>query len=349
MFGTQKYQDQLNELELLQQKRIAGSHSGGGGPATTSPYESKLFQWLPAEFAVGADGRACVESYINNLHPGDHAPLYATLAVLVERFVPLWERVLSDLRQGQGQGQAAGRGTDGQPAPWWSSYSGTEYPPLQRATARSGLPGKVRPYQPDASSSPKSSDAGDDAGDEDQGSDDHGVEDEEAAEEEAGSSLSGAAKQKKARSAPPRKRRGGRKAKASAASSDEDEDEDGDDGAEDVDVDEEDSGENGTDEEDDAAGDKDNEGSGGSGGSGGGGRRPHFPPPGRSNPDAVSARSAYGEDGEGSENSYAGWHQGPAPVPKYVPRPLAPPTVSLRGRKLQVNSNVHSEMSLPCW
>jgi hypothetical protein len=47
---------------------------------TSEQYRSKKFQWLPAEFVVDGDGRATIESYINNLHPADHGPLYATLA-----------------------------------------------------------------------------------------------------------------------------------------------------------------------------------------------------------------------------------------------------------------------------
>lgn len=56
------------------------------------------FQWLPSEFVVGDDGRTRIASYINNLHPEWHAPLYGCLERLFDRFVPLFEHVLHDLR-----------------------------------------------------------------------------------------------------------------------------------------------------------------------------------------------------------------------------------------------------------
>jgi hypothetical protein len=78
---------------------------------------------------VGRDGTtAAFSSYINNLHPEDHAQLYSTLAGMAQnelsppspiklnvqgdsdifgRFVPLFERVLTDLRK-----------------PWWREMSG---------------------------------------------------------------------------------------------------------------------------------------------------------------------------------------------------------------------------------
>ncbi|KAI9351148.1 hypothetical protein DFJ73DRAFT_760215 [Zopfochytrium polystomum] len=37
---------------------------------------SEKFQWLPSDVVVDADGRAKIDSYINNLHPERHAALY---------------------------------------------------------------------------------------------------------------------------------------------------------------------------------------------------------------------------------------------------------------------------------
>ncbi|KAI9140256.1 hypothetical protein BKA69DRAFT_1081054 [Paraphysoderma sedebokerense] len=59
---------------------------------------SKKFQWLPSEFAVSPEGRVTIDSYINNLHPRKHKELYHILAAIFEQFVPLFERVLTDLR-----------------------------------------------------------------------------------------------------------------------------------------------------------------------------------------------------------------------------------------------------------
>ena len=66
-----------------------GSHSDFG--------VSRKYQFLPSEFAVSADGAVSIRSYINNLHPTDHAPLYATIASVFERLVPLFARTLTDL------------------------------------------------------------------------------------------------------------------------------------------------------------------------------------------------------------------------------------------------------------
>ena len=63
-------------------------------------YTSEMFQWLPSDFAVAEDGSvALASSYINNIHPQKHAALESVVPKLLQRAVPLWERVLSDLRR----------------------------------------------------------------------------------------------------------------------------------------------------------------------------------------------------------------------------------------------------------
>ncbi|TMW58052.1 hypothetical protein Poli38472_013526 [Pythium oligandrum] len=54
-------------------------------------------QWIPSDFAVDDDGHVKILSYINNLHPGDHAAMYESIAGIFERFVPMFDRVLSGL------------------------------------------------------------------------------------------------------------------------------------------------------------------------------------------------------------------------------------------------------------
>ncbi|KAI8802041.1 hypothetical protein BJ742DRAFT_762790 [Cladochytrium replicatum] len=54
------------------------------------------FQWLPAEIFVEQDCTTHIRSYINNLHPHDHADLYGTIGGIFGRFVPLFEAVLTD-------------------------------------------------------------------------------------------------------------------------------------------------------------------------------------------------------------------------------------------------------------
>ena len=61
---------------------------------------SQRFQWLPSDFAVAEDGTVTLVSpYINNVHPQKHAALESVIPELLERAVPLWERVLSDMRR----------------------------------------------------------------------------------------------------------------------------------------------------------------------------------------------------------------------------------------------------------
>ncbi|KAI0455134.1 hypothetical protein F5B21DRAFT_514247 [Xylaria acuta] len=51
-------------------------------------------QWLPSDIAWAASGGTRITSYINNLHPEDHAELYTVLEQFVAAAVPLWERCL---------------------------------------------------------------------------------------------------------------------------------------------------------------------------------------------------------------------------------------------------------------
>jgi len=61
---------------------------------------SKQFQWLPSDFTVSDTGKVSLSSsYINNVHPVHHADLYTVIPKLLERALPMFERVLSDLRR----------------------------------------------------------------------------------------------------------------------------------------------------------------------------------------------------------------------------------------------------------
>ncbi|KAJ2216507.1 hypothetical protein EV179_001302 [Coemansia sp. RSA 487] len=55
------------------------------------------FCWLPTDIRVNADGSVHIKSYINNLHPTQHSFFYATLSKVLERTIPLFEQVLTDL------------------------------------------------------------------------------------------------------------------------------------------------------------------------------------------------------------------------------------------------------------
>lgn len=53
------------------------------------------FQWLPSQIDFTADGQPKIASYINNLHPRDHAGLYHVLEQLLDKAIPLWNECLS--------------------------------------------------------------------------------------------------------------------------------------------------------------------------------------------------------------------------------------------------------------
>jgi hypothetical protein len=53
---------------------------------------------MPSDFEIGADGSARLSSsYINNVHPDDHAELMGVIPRILTKAVPMFERVLSDL------------------------------------------------------------------------------------------------------------------------------------------------------------------------------------------------------------------------------------------------------------
>lgn len=57
---------------------------------------SRHSQWLPSDVAIGSDGGVKFMSYINNMHPEWHAQLYTATSALLQRCIPLIERVLAD-------------------------------------------------------------------------------------------------------------------------------------------------------------------------------------------------------------------------------------------------------------
>lgn len=77
----------------------SGVYSAPRGVGVPDVFCSKQFCWLPTDFAISADGTS-VESlgYINNISTSAHVPAYPVVEQLVARFVPLWERVLSESR-----------------------------------------------------------------------------------------------------------------------------------------------------------------------------------------------------------------------------------------------------------
>lgn len=53
---------------------------------------SKKFQWLPCDVCLdSATGNARIASYINNLHPKQHANMYPIIARFIEKSLPAWD------------------------------------------------------------------------------------------------------------------------------------------------------------------------------------------------------------------------------------------------------------------
>jgi len=87
--------------------RTMGKALGSGTVTILEPPElddddprfiSKRFQWIPSDFSVSGDGKVTLTSpYINNIHPTRHKELYSVISGILERALPMFERVLSDL------------------------------------------------------------------------------------------------------------------------------------------------------------------------------------------------------------------------------------------------------------
>ncbi|KAG0360316.1 hypothetical protein BGZ54_009623 [Gamsiella multidivaricata] len=61
-------------------------------------YVSEKYQWLPTDFEVSPEGKVKIKSYINNLHPVEHKDMYPVLEEVFERFLPMFEDVLAEMR-----------------------------------------------------------------------------------------------------------------------------------------------------------------------------------------------------------------------------------------------------------
>eukprot|EP00658_Telonema_sp_P-2_P007808 TRINITY_DN12905_c0_g1_i1.p1 TRINITY_DN12905_c0_g1~~TRINITY_DN12905_c0_g1_i1.p1 ORF type:complete len:341 (+),score=83.66 TRINITY_DN12905_c0_g1_i1:356-1378(+) len=77
---------------------------GAGEPALVmggekhDPFASGKYAWLPSDVSVSHDHQsASFDSYINNLHPKQHADLYRAIGGIFARMLPLFNQVLSQL------------------------------------------------------------------------------------------------------------------------------------------------------------------------------------------------------------------------------------------------------------
>ncbi|TPX12271.1 uncharacterized protein E0L32_006918 [Thyridium curvatum] len=74
-------------------------HCGGGYvipellpmEAKEGEYFSTRFQCLPSDVSITPDGKANIDSYVNNVHPTHHATLFPTLNRLIKKALPAWD------------------------------------------------------------------------------------------------------------------------------------------------------------------------------------------------------------------------------------------------------------------
>ena len=59
---------------------------------------SERYQWLPSNFEISEEGEVKIRSYINNLHPTNKS-LYSLIERIFEKFIPLFNNVISDLNE----------------------------------------------------------------------------------------------------------------------------------------------------------------------------------------------------------------------------------------------------------
>ncbi|KAI0824558.1 hypothetical protein BC628DRAFT_420356 [Trametes gibbosa] len=95
---------QLSEDEYIQSRkdmqRFCAEDVWGKKDVGRTPFDytvSRAYQWLPTDFDVYEDGKVTPKGYINNLNPLTHRAAYATVSSVLERFIPLFERVASDV------------------------------------------------------------------------------------------------------------------------------------------------------------------------------------------------------------------------------------------------------------
>ncbi|KAJ7174274.1 hypothetical protein C8R46DRAFT_1161108 [Mycena filopes] len=99
LLAPPEYGEELRFLDSARSSEYSWVFDTTDGSPTSGSARSTEFSWLPSDFLVDAtDGSAkLVSPYINNLHPTKHKPLYRLIESVLSSFVPLFERVLSQI------------------------------------------------------------------------------------------------------------------------------------------------------------------------------------------------------------------------------------------------------------
>ncbi|KAF9949002.1 hypothetical protein BGZ65_007666, partial [Modicella reniformis] len=92
----------------------------GYGVLEEARYYSKHYQWLPTDFMIDSEGKVKIHSYINNLHPIEHKDMYGVLEEIFEKFLPMFEDVLTEMREIEHKEQKL----DADPFNWYDDDDG---------------------------------------------------------------------------------------------------------------------------------------------------------------------------------------------------------------------------------
>lgn len=79
----------------LKVKRFPGLSGGNHLRLEKQHFYSDRFQWLPCEVAFGDNEEVKITSYINNLPPKEHKPLYKAIEAIIARTLPMWDATLA--------------------------------------------------------------------------------------------------------------------------------------------------------------------------------------------------------------------------------------------------------------
>lgn len=101
------------------------------------PTFSRKFQWLPCDVDFTDENGCRIVSYINNLHPIDHRPLYSVVEQVIAKAIPLWDESLIVRRRWQDE-RIPFKGVEyldrNTPEPEWEEdLDGDEYQELRDA------------------------------------------------------------------------------------------------------------------------------------------------------------------------------------------------------------------------
>ncbi|KAF9342403.1 hypothetical protein BGX26_007606, partial [Mortierella sp. AD094] len=92
-------EDAIPAMDFIGQGEILNKPlTSGAKDKWSTEYYSKKYQWLPTDFEISEEGKVKARSYINNLHPLQHKDMYPVLEEIFEKFLPMFEEVLADMR-----------------------------------------------------------------------------------------------------------------------------------------------------------------------------------------------------------------------------------------------------------